>query len=389
MRLFSFQRLIVLIIGLSLSHYAVAQPDRFGLDSVQTKLVDNKGNCNEELYGTRNVRVVLKNILYRGGGNNFYRREDEPKYYNNHPLPTWALDNLHKQGFAGAIYLYSKNFENDYPEEYLDSLYDAGFSYRCEPELSDSVVRVFLEDIYHRTSHTVPRPIYIHCWNGWHQSGMLSAFTLMQFCSLNNQQALRYWEQNTDNNYKGYPKVKSAILQFRPYKDLFIDSLTQQRICPCMTEDVLHGKSTTNLADVQNEDDSGQKKFMESESETRNSPEAKIKIHAVKSGETLSSIADKYKVSVKSICRENGIEPGEILRVGQKLVIPGAYVQQGNQGGSTPTHSSTTPSYYKVKSGDTLSQIAHKHHTTVDKLCKLNHIKSTTKLKVGQKLRVR
>lgn len=42
---------------------------------------------------------------------------------------------------------------------------------------------------------------------------------------------------------------------------------------------------------------------------------------------------------------------------------------------------------YSVKSGDTLYAIARKHGTTVDKLCKLNGIKSTAVLRTGQKLK--
>ena len=45
--------------------------------------------------------------------------------------------------------------------------------------------------------------------------------------------------------------------------------------------------------------------------------------------------------------------------------------------------------WYKVKSGDTLSGIAKKYHTTVKKLCQLNKIKETSLLQIGQKLRVR
>jgi len=44
---------------------------------------------------------------------------------------------------------------------------------------------------------------------------------------------------------------------------------------------------------------------------------------------------------------------------------------------------------YTVKKGDTLSQIAAKNGTTVDKLCKLNGIKSTSVLQIGQKLKVK
>lgn len=57
---------------------------------------------------------------------------------------------------------------------------------------------------------------------------------------------------------------------------------------------------------------------------------------------------------------------------------------------TTQTHkSSSSPQYYKVRKGDTLSSIARKYHTTVSKLCKLNKIKETTILQIGRKLRVK
>ena len=44
--------------------------------------------------------------------------------------------------------------------------------------------------------------------------------------------------------------------------------------------------------------------------------------------------------------------------------------------------------HHKVKSGDTLSGIAIKHHTTVAKICKLNNFKPTKTLQIGDKIRV-
>lgn len=45
--------------------------------------------------------------------------------------------------------------------------------------------------------------------------------------------------------------------------------------------------------------------------------------------------------------------------------------------------------YYKVRKGDTLGKIAKKYGTTVSKICKLNGIKSSKTLRVGESLRVR
>jgi LysM repeat protein len=43
---------------------------------------------------------------------------------------------------------------------------------------------------------------------------------------------------------------------------------------------------------------------------------------------------------------------------------------------------------YTVKKGDTLSEIAQKHKTTVSKLKKLNHLKND-RLQIGQKLKLK
>ena len=43
--------------------------------------------------------------------------------------------------------------------------------------------------------------------------------------------------------------------------------------------------------------------------------------------------------------------------------------------------------WYTVRKGDTLSGIAKKRHTTVSRLCKLNHITTKTVLRIGRRLR--
>lgn len=43
--------------------------------------------------------------------------------------------------------------------------------------------------------------------------------------------------------------------------------------------------------------------------------------------------------------------------------------------------------YYRVRSGDTLSHIARHYGTSVSRLCALNHIRSTSVLRVGQRIR--
>jgi N-acetylmuramoyl-L-alanine amidase len=45
-------------------------------------------------------------------------------------------------------------------------------------------------------------------------------------------------------------------------------------------------------------------------------------VHVVKSGESLTSIAALYGVTPQSIRRANNLKDANLLRVGQRLVIP-------------------------------------------------------------------
>jgi hypothetical protein len=333
----TLRRITFLVAFLFFHELCFAQKDVFGLDSVQTKLVNNKGEGPDSLFGVRNMRVVLNNVLYRGGSNNFYRKEAEPKTYNSHPLPYWGVSNLRSSGFGGAIYLYSKYFEQDYPTPMIDSLEELGFTYRCLPDLNPDVVKAIFTDLNKLIYAKEIAPIYIHCWNGWHQSGMLSAFTLMQFCGISNQQALQYWEQNTDGNSKGFPAVKSKILEFKPYKEFQTDSITRARICPCMTESILKVKEIESVSEIQKEGDAGQKEMMEQrgpstggqkntesknkKSQVENKSSSSKKYHTVKSGDTLSKIASKNKTSVAKICKLNNIKESKTLKIGEKIRI--------------------------------------------------------------------
>lgn len=44
---------------------------------------------------------------------------------------------------------------------------------------------------------------------------------------------------------------------------------------------------------------------------------------------------------------------------------------------------------HRVRQGETLGHIARRYHTTVRRLCQLNHIRETSLLQIGQKIRVR
>jgi membrane-bound lytic murein transglycosylase D len=51
-------------------------------------------------------------------------------------------------------------------------------------------------------------------------------------------------------------------------------------------------------------------------------PQSKFVVHRVRRGETLSTIATRYRTSIQRIIQANNLRRGKLLRVGQKLKIP-------------------------------------------------------------------
>jgi murein DD-endopeptidase MepM/ murein hydrolase activator NlpD len=87
------------------------------------------------------------------------------------------------------------------------------------------------------------------------------------------------------------------------------------------------------------------------------------------------------------------INPEEIIDFEEFCTKDEIYVYEKGKS-ELPTNSkyvATGPDkikYYRIKKGDTLSTIAKQNRTSVSKLCKLNKINSSTKLKVGKSIRL-
>ena len=213
-----------------------AHRERYPLKTASEKLVDNQGNGFEKLYGVRNFRAVLNGVYYRGGANNVYNKHGKRK--NSNPLPAAGLENLCEEGFSQAVYLYSTNFSGapksvrcrDFQgnENVLTYSQISPLSYRREDQ------RELLTLIHDRIRDPRRGPIYDHCWNGWHASGFVAAITLRQFCGFTKEQAVAYWNLNTDGNNKspGYNKVRNQISAFQPFADLDISEAERAAICP-------------------------------------------------------------------------------------------------------------------------------------------------------------
>ncbi len=116
--------------------------------------------------------------------------------------------------------------------------------------------------------------------------------------------------------------------------------------------------------------------------------------HVVRSGETISGIAQRYGVSTGEVRDANPKIPRSgMIRVGQQLVIPTNGFNAETRAAIAATQGSVrapsrNASVYTVRKGDTLSGIAQRYGTSASTLKRINGL-SSDQLKVGQKLRLK
>lgn len=99
------------------------------------------------------------------------------------------------------------------------------------------------------------------------------------------------------------------------------------------------------------------------------------KSYTVKNGDTLSSIANKFGVSVSQLTQWNGLSNPNLIYVGQSLIV-------------SPNQNKQTYTTYVVKSGDTLSSIANRYNTTYQTIARNNNISYPYVIYPGQRLNI-
>ncbi len=109
------------------------------------------------------------------------------------------------------------------------------------------------------------------------------------------------------------------------------------------------------------------------------SSSSSLTIYKVQSGDTLSEIAARYGTTVNELMSLNGISNPNLIYPGEVLRIPGRVSES----------SSSSLTIYKVQSGDTLSEIAARYGTTVNELMSLNGISNPNLIYPGEVLRIR
>jgi LysM repeat protein len=108
--------------------------------------------------------------------------------------------------------------------------------------------------------------------------------------------------------------------------------------------------------------------------------------YVVVKGDSLATIAKAHGVKLKDLEAANPTVIPTKLKIGYKLTIP-APTPSATVPAGAATSADTGAATYTVKSGDTLIKIAKANGTTVKLLQSENNL-ATTKIKVGQKLKI-
>jgi N-acetylmuramoyl-L-alanine amidase len=123
-------------------------------------------------------------------------------------------------------------------------------------------------------------------------------------------------------------------------------------------------------------------------------PLPRTSLYKIRKGDTLNKIAMQCGAEVGSLMRMNKMKLNDPLFVGQMLVVPYSEKEREDENAARKETAGKAPKakpaviIYKVKKGDTLDKIAHKHQTSTAALLKMNHIKQHEPLYVDRELKI-
>ena len=117
-----------------------------------------------------------------------------------------------------------------------------------------------------------------------------------------------------------------------------------------------------------------------SQKESINKDKTEIrKIHIVKIGDTLTSIAKFYSVNKSLIIQLNNLKDENYIYVGQNLII-------SESSENLKKHSDLKNNYHIVQIGESITEISNKYNLGIGYLIEINNLKNPDSIEVGQKL---
>ncbi|HWR12107.1 MAG TPA: LysM peptidoglycan-binding domain-containing protein, partial [Rectinemataceae bacterium] len=117
-------------------------------------------------------------------------------------------------------------------------------------------------------------------------------------------------------------------------------------------------------------------------------PLFKYEIYKVKSGDTMSAIAQRYSTPLTIIMQANPGLKADRIKIGQTIVIPHLSGTISAKKKADGSENAAFSDYYTIKKGDTLWDISLLFDVRLDKLAEQNGIGVNSTLRIGQKLKV-
>jgi LysM repeat protein len=114
----------------------------------------------------------------------------------------------------------------------------------------------------------------------------------------------------------------------------------------------------------------------------RRTPKVRKVVHVVRPGDTAWEVARRYRVPLTALLRTNGLDASATILPGRKLVLPGATPRRARPAVTERTRA------HVVRSGETVTTIAHRYGVSVGSVLQRTHLRSTPTIYPGRRLLV-
>ncbi|HOC40117.1 MAG TPA: LysM peptidoglycan-binding domain-containing protein [Bacteroidales bacterium] len=281
-------------------------------------------------------------------------------YTNGMPAYLQATKSLYNQGLKTELWNYY--YHTDLPNKELIPCYIAtiyNFYYSFQKPTMNNDINGNVERINIKNPIIITDLLMVLKWN------------MQDFITYN-----PIWVGGLLLPSERYPLLlpESLSMIFYKYEDSLY--LLQQRRNPKYLTDELDSVVNGDDDSLYNnniENSENEEKIISESKVTSNitNPTPKTIIHKVQKGETLSHIAERYKVNIKNLMQWNNLTNDKIYE-GQQLKI-------------IKTSNSATNNYHIVQSGESIWSIAQKYNVSEQNIMKWNNLRND-KIYPGQKL---